>query len=74
MTTDAREQGRLAFVNNHPMSSCQYPVGSDLRADWMAGWQAAQNAAPNGGEASHPGMMADARRAARAGQSTAHES
>ncbi|NDW06152.1 Rmf/CrpP family protein [Jiella pacifica] len=74
MTTDAREQGRLAFVNNHPMSSCEYPVGSDLRAEWMTGWQAAQNAAPKGDGASHPGMMADARRAATLGRPQAHES
>ena len=74
MTTDARQQGRLAFVNNHPMSSCRYPVGSDLRANWMAGWQAAQNAAPKGGGASHPGLMADARRAAGGDRPAAHES
>lgn len=73
MITDARAQGRLAFANNHPMSSCHYPVGSDLRAEWMAGWQAAQNAAPRGGN-SHPGMMADARRASSLNQPQAHES
>ena len=74
MTTDAREQGRLAFANNHAMSSCQYPVGSDLRAEWMAGWQAAQNAAPKGLRASHPGLMADAHRASSLDRPQAHES
>ena len=73
MTTDARAQGRLAFANNHAMSSCQYPVGSDLRTQWMAGWQAAQNAAPQGG-ASHSGLMADARRAGSLDRPHAHES
>ncbi len=62
MSTDATEQGRLAFRNNFPMSSCQYPVGSSLRAAWMSGWTEARNAAPES-SAGHPGMMKDARTA-----------
>jgi hypothetical protein len=46
MRTDARDQGRLAFDHNLPMSSCTYPVGSTLRAEWMEGWNAARNARP----------------------------
>ncbi|MBO0906351.1 ribosome modulation factor [Jiella sonneratiae] len=73
MTTDAYAQGRMAFEHNHPMSSCQYPVGSDLRGKWMDGWHAARNAAP-AGDGAHSGMMADARRAASLGRPDAHES
>ena len=74
MSTDAYEQGRLAFQHNHPMSSCKYPVGSPLRAAWMDGWTTARNAAPGGASSDHPGMMADARRAARVGQPDVRES
>ncbi len=49
MSMDAFEQGKQAFRHNHPMSACDYPVGSSLRAEWMAGWTASRNAAP-----SHP--------------------
>lgn len=64
MITDAREQGQLAFRHNYPMSSCNYPISSSLRADWMAGWTAARNAAPGrktdqGPIEKHPGMMGD---------------
>lgn len=62
MSTDATEQGRLAFRKNFPMSSCQYPVSSSLRAAWMNGWTEARNAAPEN-SAGHPGMMKDARTA-----------
>ncbi|KQT85801.1 Rmf/CrpP family protein [Aurantimonas sp. Leaf443] len=50
MPTDAFAQGKLAFQNNHPMSACDYPVGSSLRQDWMSGWTQARNAAPHGAE------------------------
>ena len=66
MVTDAYEQGRLAHRNNHPMSSCKYPAGSSLRAQWMDGWTQARNAAPKGEP--HAGMMADAGRARSVGQ------
>jgi hypothetical protein len=61
--TDAFAQGRLAFGNNLPMSSCEYPTGSPSRDDWMRGWNEARNASPKGdgpqqGDA-HPGMMGD---------------
>jgi hypothetical protein len=61
--TDAFAQGKLAFQNNLPMSSCQYPSGSVFRDDWMRGWNEARNASPKGdgphqGEP-HPGMMGD---------------
>ena len=46
MATDARAQGALAFEHNQPMSSCQYPVGSTLRQEWMDGWTTARNAKP----------------------------
>ncbi len=46
MATDAFHQGKLAFQNNHPMSSCEYPVGSSLRAEWMAGWTESRNTDP----------------------------
>lgn len=46
MRTDARDQGRLAFDHNLPMSSCTYPAGSTLRAEWMEGWNSARNARP----------------------------
>lgn len=46
MANDAFSQGKLAFEHNHPMSSCDYPVGSSLRAEWMAGWTEANNARP----------------------------
>ena len=64
MITDAREQGQLAFRHNLAMSSCEYPVSSSLRADWMAGWTTARNAAPGGkkeetSKDKHPGMMGD---------------
>ncbi|HEX2017795.1 MAG TPA: Rmf/CrpP family protein [Aurantimonas sp.] len=73
MSTDAYEQGKLAFQHNHPMSSCEYPAGSTFRAAWMEGWTEARNAAPGeGGE--RPGMMSDAKRATRVGQSDVHES
>ncbi|TFF21992.1 hypothetical protein E3C22_15185 [Jiella endophytica] len=74
MVTDAFEQGRLAFRHNHPMSACRYPVGSDLRAQWMAGWNTARNAAPGGDGSAHPGMMSDARRVGDLGRPAAHES
>ncbi|WP_185984963.1 Rmf/CrpP family protein [Aureimonas mangrovi] len=55
MTKDAFAQGKLAFEHNHPMSSCEYPVGSSLRAEWMAGWTEASNAKPNrAGQTSEP--------------------
>ncbi|KAB0678778.1 Rmf/CrpP family protein [Aureimonas leprariae] len=60
--TDAYEQGKLAFQNNHPMSSCEFPVGSTLREDWMNGWNGARNASPTGDGPQgdqHPGMMGD---------------
>ncbi|GGD95312.1 hypothetical protein GCM10011390_12600 [Aureimonas endophytica] len=61
--TDAFAQGKLAFQNNHPMSSCTYPVGSSIREEWMRGWTEGRNASPGGdGEAagnSHPSMMGD---------------
>ncbi len=64
MITDAREQGQLAFRHNHPMSACDYPVGSPLRTDWMSGWTTARNAAPGSrhdekSTEKHPGMMGD---------------
>jgi hypothetical protein len=46
MRTDARDQGRLAFDHNLPMSSCTYPAGSTLRTEWMEGWNSARNARP----------------------------
>lgn len=46
MSMDAFEQGKQAFRHNHPMSACEYPVGSTLRAEWMAGWTASRNAEP----------------------------
>ena len=46
MAADAFHQGKLAFQNNHPMSSCEYPVGSSLRAEWMAGWTESRNTDP----------------------------
>ncbi|MBB4003927.1 ribosome modulation factor [Aurantimonas endophytica] len=73
MSTDAYEQGKLAFQHNHPMSSCEYPKGSPLRQAWMDGWTEARNATP-AGSGDRPGMMADARRATRVGQSDVHES
>ena len=64
MATDAYQQGKLAYQNNHPMSSCGYPVDSTLRADWMRGWNAAQNADPStGAPERHSGMMGEARKA-----------
>ncbi|MBO0664101.1 hypothetical protein LQ948_15815 [Jiella sp. MQZ9-1] len=74
MITDAHQQGRLAFAKNHPMSACDYPQGSDLRAQWMDGWTEARNAAPQAGSAPRPGLMRDARRAGRIDHPTAHES
>ena len=47
MAKDACAQGKLAFEHNHPMSSCDYPAGSSLRAEWMAGWTEANNSRPN---------------------------
>lgn len=47
MAKDAFAQGKLAFEHNHPMSSCDYPAGSSLRAEWMAGWTEAANSRPN---------------------------
>lgn len=46
---DAFAQGKLAFEHNHAMSSCDYPVGSSLRAEWMAGWTQASNTRPQDG-------------------------
>ena len=46
MAADAFHQGKLAFQNNHPMSACEYPVGSSLRAEWMAGWNESRNTEP----------------------------
>ena len=61
--TGAFDQGKLAFQNNHPMSSCDFPVGSGIRQEWMSGWNEARNASPNGegrqGVDPHPGMMGD---------------
>ncbi|MCB8840766.1 Rmf/CrpP family protein [Aurantimonas sp. VKM B-3413] len=75
MATDAYQQGKLAYQNNHPMSSCSYPVDSTLRADWMRGWNAAQNADPSAGAPSHrSGMMADARKASHVDEADVHES
>jgi hypothetical protein len=53
MATDARAQGTLAFEHNQPMSSCQFPVGSTLREEWMAGWTAARNARPAAAPSAH---------------------
>ena len=47
MIKDAFNQGRLAFQHNHPMSACEYPVGSSLRAEWMSGWTTASNSLPH---------------------------
>lgn len=38
MSISAFEQGKLAYKANLPMSACDYPRGSDLRAQWLAGW------------------------------------
>ncbi|WP_152048077.1 Rmf/CrpP family protein [Aureimonas psammosilenae] len=63
--TSPFEQGKLAFKHNHPMSSCDFPVGSGVREEWMRGWTEARNASPvgDGQETqagnSHPGMMGD---------------
>jgi len=66
MVTDAYQQGRLAFQNNHPMSACSYPVDSTLRAEWMRGWNEARNGDPAAGAPDdHPGMMGEARKASR---------
>lgn len=74
MSTDAFHQGELAFRNNFPMSSCEYPAGSSLRAAWMEGWTTARNAAPTG-TGHHAGMMKDARTATNLGRHDApHES
>lgn len=63
MATDAFAQGKLAFEHNHPMSSCEFPVGSTLRAEWMNGWTTAQNSHPDSARQAsgdkHPGMMGD---------------
>lgn len=53
MIKDAYAQGKLAYGHNHPMSSCQYPVGSSMRAEWMAGWTQASNADMKRGQAAH---------------------
>ena len=75
MTTDARQQGRLAFVNNHPMSSCEYPVGSSFRAEWMSGWTEARQAEERKSHGEPPAsLMKDAGRATHLGRSQAHES
>lgn len=58
MAKDAFAQGKLAFEHNHPMSSCDYPVGSSLRAEWMAGWTEASNARPNDGRGAATGPAA----------------
>ncbi|MFD2236735.1 Rmf/CrpP family protein [Aureimonas populi] len=50
MAKDAYAQGKLAYEHNHPMSSCEYPVGSSLRAEWMAGWTQASNTDPKRGQ------------------------
>ena len=57
--TDAFAQGKLAFQNNHPMSSCQYPSGSAFRNEWMRGWMQARNASPRNDRAG--GMKQQAR-------------
>jgi hypothetical protein len=54
MATDAFAQGKLAFEHNHPMSSCDYPAGSSLRAEWMAGWTEANNTRPNANRSAMP--------------------
>lgn len=61
MSKDAFAQGKLAFEHNLPMSSCDYPVGSSLRADWMAGWTEANNLSrkPSAASQTHVGMMGD---------------
>jgi hypothetical protein len=72
--TDAYQQGRLAYQNNHPMSGCAYPVDSTLRAEWMRGWNEAHNAHPGSGSpGEHSGMMADSERVRNFGRPEAHE-
>ena len=61
MSKDAFAQGKLAFAHNLPMSSCEFPVGSSLRADWMSGWTEASNLSRKSAAKAdpHPGMMGD---------------
>ncbi len=58
MATDAFAQGKLAFEHNYPMSSCDYPAGSSLRAEWMAGWTEANNSRPNANRSARPAPAA----------------